>query len=122
MYFFMSVVASGILMVLYNEFLFPQDEIKTYNDAWFTLYIFHLIILSIIVSLLMYLIFSKLGKSASSAGKKIAAKSANRRAAEAAADAIRRAESAAVWENLRQGQELDSINPSDVPASFGYFF
>ena len=118
MYFFMSVVASGILMVLYNEFLFPQDEIKTYNDAWFTLYIFHLIILSIIVSLLMYLIFSKLGKSASSAGKKIAAKSANRQVA----DAIRRAESAAVWENLIQAQQPDSINPSDVPASFGYFF
>ena len=118
----MSVVASGILMVLYNEFLFPQDEIKTYNDAWFTLYIFHLIILSIIVSLLMYLIFSKLGKSTASAGKKIAARSADRRAAKAAADAIRRAENAVVWENLRQGQELDSINPSDVPASFGYFF
>jgi len=107
----MSVVASGILMVLYNEFLFPQDEIKTYNDAWFTLYIFHLIILSIIVSLLMYLIFSKLGKSTASVGKKMAARSANRRVA-----------AATEWENLIQGQQFDSINPPDVPASFGYFF
>ena len=94
MYLFMSVVSSAIVMVLYNEFFFPQDKVRMYNNAWFTFYILHLILMSIITTALMYFIFSNLGKGASKLSEKIAARGANRRVA-----------AASEWASLAAGEE-----------------
>jgi quinol-cytochrome oxidoreductase complex cytochrome b subunit len=61
---FLSFVASCILMVAYNTYFFPNEEIKGYNDAWFTFYILHIIVLSILLNSLIFILLSKLSNVA----------------------------------------------------------
>jgi uncharacterized membrane protein len=108
----MSVVSSAIVMVLYNEFFFPQDKVRMYNNAWFTFYILHLILMSIITTALMYFIFSNLGKGASKLSEKIAARGANKRVSEA----NRRVAAATEWASLAAGEE----EAAEAAALFGF--